>query len=45
MLNLGDKMSDHEVDEMIADAGGGSKIDYAKFVKTMNKKANAPVSE
>ena len=44
MLNLGDKMSDRDVDEMISDAGGGSKIDYSKFVKTMNKKASTPVS-
>jgi Ca2+-binding EF-hand superfamily protein len=45
MINLGDRMSDREVDEMISDAGGGSKIDYAKFVKSMNKKANSPSSD
>lgn len=39
MLNLGEKMSDSEIDAMIDDAGGGSKIDYAKFVKDMNRKA------
>jgi Ca2+-binding EF-hand superfamily protein len=41
MMNLGDKMSDNEVDDMIQDAGGSSKIDYVNFVKTMNKKAKA----
>lgn len=39
MTNLGDKMTDREVDEMIEDAGGGSKIDYVQFVKKMNQKA------
>lgn len=39
MTTMGEKMSDSEVDQMIKDAGGGSKIDYAKFVKSMAAKA------
>lgn len=36
LTTMGEKFSDKEVDEMIKDAGGGSSIDYAKFVKAFN---------
>jgi Ca2+-binding EF-hand superfamily protein len=39
LTTMGDKFTDSEVDEMIKDAGGGSKIDYAKFVKSFSAKA------
>lgn len=39
MTTMGEKMSDKEVDQMIQDAAGSSKIDYVKFVKSMNAKA------
>jgi calmodulin len=39
MTTIGEKYTDAEYDELLADAGGGSKIDYAKFVKEMNAKA------
>ncbi|KAL3905254.1 MAG: hypothetical protein SGARI_004555 [Bacillariaceae sp.] len=39
LTSMGEKMSDREVDQFLEDAGGGSKIDYAKFVKKMNKAA------
>ena len=38
LTTMGEKFTDAEVDEMIKDAGGGSKIDYAKFVKEFSKK-------
>lgn len=39
LTTMGDKFSDAEADELIKDAGGGSKIDYAKFVKAFSAKA------
>ena len=39
LTTMGEKFSDSEVDQMIKDAGGGSKIDYAKFVKEFSAKA------
>ena len=37
LTTMGDKFSDREVDAFLEDAGGGSKVDYAKFVSKMNK--------
>jgi hypothetical protein len=37
LTTMGEKMSDREVDQLLEDAGGGAKVDYAKFVKKMNK--------
>mmetsp|Transcript_57876 Transcript_57876/g.87266 ORF Transcript_57876/g.87266 Transcript_57876/m.87266 type:complete len:82 (-) Transcript_57876:285-530(-) len=39
LTSMGDKMTDKEVDSLIKDAGGGSSVDYKKFVKELNKKA------
>jgi calmodulin len=33
LTSMGEKMTDKEVDDLIKDAGGGSSIDYKKFVK------------
>ena len=38
LTTLGE-MSTDEAEQLIADAGGKSNFDYAKFVKKMNKKA------
>lgn len=38
METFGDRMNSADIDQMISDAGGGSKIDYADFVKSMHKK-------
>ena len=45
MMTMGEKMTEDEADQMIKDAGGGSKIDYKKFVKDFNKRAAAPADE
>eukprot|EP00980_Cylindrotheca_fusiformis_P020850 scaffold7839_cov59-Cylindrotheca_fusiformis.AAC.1 len=39
LTTLGDKFSDSEADALISDAGGGSSINYEKFVKKMNEAA------
>jgi calmodulin len=39
LTTMGEKMSDREVDQLLADAGGGSKVEYEKFVKKINKAA------
>lgn len=38
LTTLGE-MSTDQAERLIEDAGGKGKFDYAKFVKTMNKKA------
>ena len=38
LTTMGEKFSDKEADQLLADAGGGSKIDYAKFVKAFSAK-------
>ncbi len=38
LTTLGE-MSTDEAEQLVEDAGGKSKFDYAKFVKKMNKKA------
>ncbi len=38
LTTMGEKFTDSEVDALLADAGGGSKIDYAKFVKAFSAK-------
>lgn len=42
LTHLGDKFEDEEFDSMITAAGGGSKLDYEKFVKMMHEKAHNP---
>lgn len=39
LTTMGEKFTDDEADALLADAGGGSKIDYAKFVKAFSAKA------
>ena len=39
LTTMGDKFTDEEADNLIADAGGGSSIDYTKLVKKLNKAA------
>lgn len=39
LTTLGDKFTDAEADALISDAGGGSSINYEKFVKKMNAEA------
>jgi Ca2+-binding EF-hand superfamily protein len=38
LFNLGE-MSKYDAEELVEDAGGKSKFDYTKFVRSMNKKA------
>jgi Ca2+-binding EF-hand superfamily protein len=38
LTTLGE-MSTDQAEQLVEDAGGKSKFDYAKFVKKMNKKA------
>lgn len=40
MTNMGEKLNDEEVDEMLkeADSDGSGKVNYAEFVKTMFSK-------
>jgi len=37
---MGEKYTDEQADELIQDAGGGSSINYKKFVKKMNELAS-----
>jgi len=39
LTTMGEKWSESEAEAMVAAAGGGSKIDYAKFVNNMGAKA------
>lgn len=39
MTTMGEKMTDRDFDIFMKDAGGGSSIDYAKFVKSFNAQA------
>ena len=39
MTTMGDKMSDREFDMFMKDAGGGSSVNYEKFVKAFNAQA------
>jgi Ca2+-binding EF-hand superfamily protein len=39
LTTMGEKWSESDAEELIEAAGGGSKIDYAAFVKKMEAKA------
>ena len=40
LTSMGEKYTDEQADELIQDAGGGSSINYKKFVKKMNELAS-----
>lgn len=40
LVSMGERFTDEEADKLIKDAGGGSSIDYGKFVKKFNEMAN-----
>lgn len=40
ITSLGDPYPDELADKLIADMGGGSEVDYEKFVTKMNAEAN-----
>ena len=40
ITSLGDPYPEDLADKLIADMGGGSEVDYEKFVKKMNAEAN-----
>jgi Ca2+-binding EF-hand superfamily protein len=44
LTTMGEPMSDSEFDQLVKDAGGGSSIDYAAFVKKLNAKAAEQVA-